>query len=54
MVYFELVKTSHEYMRQVIEIEPTFLAQVAPHYYARAEQVERGKVKVPNAKAKTR
>lgn len=31
--YFELVLTTKEYMRQVIQIEPGWLREVAPHYF---------------------
>ena len=37
VVYFELVFTSKEYMRQVIEIEPRWLIEIAPHYYQSRE-----------------
>ncbi|KAL1919541.1 uncharacterized protein VTP21DRAFT_2234 [Calcarisporiella thermophila] len=33
VLYFELVLTSKEYMRQVMEIKPEWLMEVAPHYY---------------------
>jgi len=33
VVYFELVFTTKEFMRQVIEVEPEWLAEIAPHYY---------------------
>jgi HrpA-like RNA helicase len=33
IVYHELVFTTKEYMRQVIEIESQWLLEVAPHYY---------------------
>ena len=33
VIYHELVLTSKEYMRQVIEIENSWLLEVAPHYY---------------------
>ncbi|KAJ1560194.1 hypothetical protein HK405_007923, partial [Cladochytrium tenue] len=33
VVYHELVFTSREFMRQVIEIQPEWLLEVAPHYY---------------------
>eukprot|EP01104_Vermistella_antarctica_P019886 TRINITY_DN811_c0_g3_i1.p1 TRINITY_DN811_c0_g3~~TRINITY_DN811_c0_g3_i1.p1 ORF type:complete len:1118 (-),score=403.09 TRINITY_DN811_c0_g3_i1:68-3421(-) len=33
LVYFELVFTSKEFMRQIIEIEPEWLVEIAPHYY---------------------
>jgi pre-mRNA-splicing factor ATP-dependent RNA helicase DHX16 len=37
VVYFELVQTSKEYMRQVIEIRPEWLVEIAPHYYKRGD-----------------
>ncbi|KAL0074854.1 P-loop containing nucleoside triphosphate hydrolase protein [Phycomyces blakesleeanus] len=37
LVYYELVLTSKEYMRQVMEIEPNWLLEVAPHYYKQAD-----------------
>eukprot|EP00002_Diphylleia_rotans_P027747 TRINITY_DN5573_c0_g1_i4.p1 TRINITY_DN5573_c0_g1~~TRINITY_DN5573_c0_g1_i4.p1 ORF type:complete len:1034 (-),score=246.22 TRINITY_DN5573_c0_g1_i4:34-3135(-) len=33
VIYHELVKTKQEYMRQVIEIKPDWLVEIAPHYY---------------------
>jgi len=33
LIYYELVLTSKEFMRQVIEIKPEWLLEVAPHYY---------------------
>ncbi|PUZ66167.1 hypothetical protein GQ55_3G284700 [Panicum hallii var. hallii] len=33
VVYHELVETSNEYMRQVTELKPEWLLEVAPHYY---------------------
>ncbi|KAI8328088.1 P-loop containing nucleoside triphosphate hydrolase protein [Choanephora cucurbitarum] len=37
VVYFELVLTSKEYMRQVMEIQPNWLIEVAPHYYKQSD-----------------
>ena len=37
VVYFELVFTSKEYMRQCIEIQPKWLVEIAPHYYQSRE-----------------
>ncbi|CEG75130.1 Putative Pre-mRNA-splicing factor ATP-dependent RNA helicase DHX16 [Rhizopus microsporus] len=37
IIYFELVLTSKEYMRQVMEIEPNWLLEVAPHYYKESD-----------------
>jgi pre-mRNA-splicing factor ATP-dependent RNA helicase DHX16 len=33
VVYHELVETTKEYMRQVTEIKPEWLLEIAPHYY---------------------
>ena len=48
IVYFELVFTSKEYMRQCIEIKPEWLIEIAPHYYKRTELVTEGP-KMPKA-----
>eukprot|EP00756_Hemistasia_phaeocysticola_P012782 Hpha_TRINITY_DN15227_c1_g8::TRINITY_DN15227_c1_g8_i2::g.65300::m.65300/K12813/DHX16; pre-mRNA-splicing factor ATP-dependent RNA helicase DHX16 len=37
VIYHELVLTSKEYMRQVIEIQPQWLVEIAPHYYRPGE-----------------
>jgi pre-mRNA-splicing factor ATP-dependent RNA helicase DHX16 len=37
VIYFELVLTSKEYMRNVIEIEPEWLQEIAPHYYKKGD-----------------
>jgi len=41
MIYHELVFTTKEFMRQVIEIENKWLLEVAPHYY-KAKELEDG------------
>ncbi|KAL7747311.1 hypothetical protein RI367_007365 [Sorochytrium milnesiophthora] len=41
VIYHELVLTTKEFMRQVIEIDPEWLLQVAPHYY-KAKELEEG------------
>jgi pre-mRNA-splicing factor ATP-dependent RNA helicase DHX16 len=33
VVYHELVFTNKEYMRNVVEIKPEWLTQIAPHFY---------------------
>ncbi|KAK1696880.1 hypothetical protein QYE76_013577 [Lolium multiflorum] len=33
VVYHELVQTSKEYIRQVTELKPEWLVEIAPHYY---------------------
>ncbi|KAJ8074805.1 hypothetical protein AAF712_003922 [Marasmius tenuissimus] len=53
VLYYELVMTSKSYMRQVMEIKPTWLLEVAPHYFkpADVEQLATGDKKMPNSKA---
>ena len=48
MVYFELVYTTKEYMRQVIEIKPEWLVEIAPHYY-KAKEIEGETIKTGKA-----
>jgi pre-mRNA-splicing factor ATP-dependent RNA helicase DHX16 len=49
VVYFQLAFTTKEFMRQVIEVDPKWLVEIAPHIY-RGEDIE--VKKVPNAKKK--
>ena len=44
VVFHELVETSKEFMRQVIEIEGPWLLEVAPHYYQGKEIDDQRKV----------
>ena len=53
VLYFELVLTKKEYMRQVIEIDPGWLVEVAPHYYSKQETVDQTKVKMPKKVGKS-
>lgn len=39
VIYFELMLTTKEYMRQVLEIDPSWLLEAAPHYF-KSEDVE--------------
>jgi len=41
--------TSKSYMRQIMEIKPAWLLEVAPHYYKPAdlEQLAKGERKMP-------
>lgn len=43
MRYHELVFTTKEFMRQVIEIQPSWLVEIAPHYYKAKDIEETGK-----------
>ncbi|KAJ1679937.1 hypothetical protein EV182_001018 [Spiromyces aspiralis] len=47
VVYFELVLTSKEFMRQVSEIDPKWLLEVAPHYFKPSEVEDDSKKKLP-------
>ncbi|RXW24506.1 hypothetical protein EST38_g1366 [Candolleomyces aberdarensis] len=49
VLYYELVMTSKSYMRQVMEIKPQWLLEVAPHYFKEAdlEQLAKGDKKMP-------
>ncbi|KAF7965643.1 hypothetical protein HWV62_29573 [Athelia sp. TMB] len=51
LLYYELVMTSKSYMRQVMEIKPAWLLEVAPHYFKPAdlEQMASGDKKMPKA-----
>jgi pre-mRNA-splicing factor ATP-dependent RNA helicase DHX16 len=44
VIYNELVMTTKEYMRNVIEIKPEWLMEVAPHYYQSKDIGYEGKV----------
>ncbi|KAF9366875.1 hypothetical protein BGX34_003975 [Mortierella sp. NVP85] len=47
VVYFELVLTSKEFMRVVMEIESDWLKEVAPHYYKDKDLDDDSKKKMP-------
>lgn len=47
LIYHELVFTTKEYMRQVIEIENSWLLEVAPHYYKAKELEDTSTRKMP-------
>jgi len=47
VLYHELVFTTKEFMRQVIEIEPEWLVEIAPHYYKQSEIMDASKRKMP-------
>ena len=33
VIYYELVVTTKEFMREIVEIESAWMKEVAPHYY---------------------
>jgi pre-mRNA-splicing factor ATP-dependent RNA helicase DHX16 len=47
LLYFELVLTSREFMRECIEIEPNWLLEVASHYYKAKELEDDSLKKLP-------
>eukprot|EP00252_Welwitschia_mirabilis_P004082 TRINITY_DN14270_c0_g2_i1.p1 TRINITY_DN14270_c0_g2~~TRINITY_DN14270_c0_g2_i1.p1 ORF type:complete len:1044 (-),score=237.61 TRINITY_DN14270_c0_g2_i1:18-3149(-) len=52
VVYFELVYTTKEYMRQVIEIKSEWLVEIAPHYYKLKDVEDSGSQKMPKGKGR--
>lgn len=50
VIYTELVLTTKEYMRNVCEITPEWLYELAPHYYKEADFKEENKPKMPKGK----
>ncbi|XP_068524433.1 pre-mRNA-splicing factor ATP-dependent RNA helicase DHX16 isoform X4 [Anas acuta] len=54
VLYHELVFTTKEFMRQVIEIDSAWLLEVAPHYYQAKELEDAGARKMPKKLGKTR
>ncbi|KYQ89599.1 DEAD/DEAH box helicase [Tieghemostelium lacteum] len=54
VVYFELVLTTKEFMRSVIEIQPQWLFEIAPHMYKQSElETESDKKKLPKVMGKS-
>ncbi|XP_022085325.1 putative pre-mRNA-splicing factor ATP-dependent RNA helicase DHX16 [Acanthaster planci] len=54
LIYHELVFTTKEFMRQVIEIENAWLLEVAPHYYKAKELEDTSSRKMPKNTGKSR
>uniref|UniRef100_A0AAX7UR57 RNA helicase n=1 Tax=Astatotilapia calliptera TaxID=8154 RepID=A0AAX7UR57_ASTCA len=54
LIYHELVFTTKEFMRQVIEIESGWLLEVAPHYYKSKELEDSSSKKMPRKQGKTK
>lgn len=52
VVYHELVLTSKEYMRTVSEIKPSWLIEIAPHYYSKKELVDESDKKLPKGQGR--
>uniref|UniRef100_A0A7S1TH29 RNA helicase n=1 Tax=Compsopogon caeruleus TaxID=31354 RepID=A0A7S1TH29_9RHOD len=47
LIYHELVFTTKEFMRQVFDIEPSWLMEIAPHYYTSKELIDTSHRKMP-------
>ncbi|XP_076006672.1 pre-mRNA-splicing factor ATP-dependent RNA helicase DHX16 [Genypterus blacodes] len=54
LIYHELVFTTKEFMRQVIEIESGWLLEVAPHYYKSKELEDGSSKKMPRKPGKAK
>ncbi|XP_048882919.1 pre-mRNA-splicing factor ATP-dependent RNA helicase DHX16 isoform X2 [Brienomyrus brachyistius] len=54
LIYHELVFTTKEFMRQVIEIDSGWLLEVAPHYYKTKELEDSSSKKMPRKQGKAR
>ncbi|KAL3343127.1 hypothetical protein AABB24_026940 [Solanum stoloniferum] len=48
VVYHELVLTTKEYMRQVTELKPDWLVEIAPHYYQLKDVEDSSSKKMPH------
>ncbi|XP_028254707.1 pre-mRNA-splicing factor ATP-dependent RNA helicase DHX16 [Parambassis ranga] len=54
LIYHELVFTTKEFMRQVIEIDSGWLLEVAPHYYKSKELEDSSSRKMPRTQGKSK
>uniref|UniRef100_A0A4W5L2D2 RNA helicase n=1 Tax=Hucho hucho TaxID=62062 RepID=A0A4W5L2D2_9TELE len=54
LIYHELVFTTKEFMRQVIEIDSSWLLEVAPHYYKNKELEDSSSKKMPRKQGKAK
>ena len=52
LIYHELVFTTKEFMRQVTEIQPQWLAEIAPHYYKKKDIEDATAKKLPKQQGK--
>ena len=50
LVYFELAFTTKEFMRQVAPIDPSWLVEIAPHYYQASDVEDTNKKKMPKSR----
>ncbi|KAG9472396.1 hypothetical protein GDO78_019824 [Eleutherodactylus coqui] len=54
VIYHELVFTTKEFMRQIIEIDSSWLLEVAPHYYRSKELEDASSKKMPKQAGKSK
>ncbi|OEU20372.1 putative ATP-dependent RNA helicase [Fragilariopsis cylindrus CCMP1102] len=54
LVYFELAFTTKEFMRQVAPIDPSWLVEIAPHYYQQSDVEDSKAKKMPKSKSRGR
>ncbi|XAR49995.1 RNA helicase [Bertholletia excelsa] len=52
VIYHELVLTTKEYMRQVTELKPDWLVEIAPHYYQMKDVEDSGSKKMPRGEGR--
>uniref|UniRef100_A0A0D9X6S6 RNA helicase n=1 Tax=Leersia perrieri TaxID=77586 RepID=A0A0D9X6S6_9ORYZ len=52
VIYHELVLTTKEYMRQVTELKPDWLVEIAPHYYQLKDVDDSGTKKLPKGQGR--
>ncbi|KAM3316812.1 hypothetical protein ACQJBY_034775 [Aegilops geniculata] len=52
VIYHELVLTTKEYMRQVTELKPEWLVEIAPHYYQLKDVDDAGSKKLPKGQGR--
>ncbi|XP_065874840.1 pre-mRNA-splicing factor ATP-dependent RNA helicase DEAH1-like [Euphorbia lathyris] len=53
VIYHELVLTTKEYMRQVSELKPEWLVEIAPHYYQLKDVEDPASNKMPRGKGRS-
>ncbi|GFQ04335.1 putative pre-mRNA-splicing factor ATP-dependent RNA helicase dhx16 [Phtheirospermum japonicum] len=53
VIYHELVLTTKEYMRQVTELKPDWLVEIAPHYYQLKDVEDQTSKKMPRGEGRS-
>lgn len=54
LIYYQIVSTSREFMREVIIIESSWISEVAPHFYRSQGIDDMAKKKLPKTVGKTK